>query len=451
MLARFRHIQRQGLSFYSTKSHVDICVVGAGIIGTAAVAAIAQSPYAEHIKIALIEGNQLSQDASINEGVYSNRVSSITPKSSKFLEDIRVWNQIRNERKTPYYNMNVWDAASDGRISFSGDNSDPIGHIVENRLIQSSLVEQILQLKGVEVYERQNVQKISIVDERPVLLLNSNAEISCDLLIGADGPMSKVREFAGIPSTGRNYTQTGLVATVSLNSTQNATAWQRFLPSGPIALLPLSEANSSIVWSLSGDLASRVQKTSPEVFVELVNAAFHNPLLDVQYLLSHLEADGSINVDVKDEAEWGRESTDGQSMQPPFVVGVTDKSRATFPLRLRHAESYISERVVLIGDAAHTVHPLAGQGLNLGLADAKSLSDCLNNGFRDGQDVGNPHLLEKYASERYMENAGVLFACDSLSRLFSNETEVLSLIRGFGFNILDQSQLVKSMIMKVTT
>lgn len=209
--------------------------------------------------------------------------------------------------------------------------------------------------------------------------------------MGADGPNSKVKSFAGIETSGFDYNQSGLVGTVTIEETDNKTAYQRFLQSGPIALLPLSCTKSSIVWSLSPKDAKKVAKLDPKRFTELLNAAFCNPNEDIQYLISQIDENGDSQVDFQDEVEWGQSRIPQPAIEtcPPRVLDVDKGSRACFPLKIRHVERYFGDRVVLIGDAAHTIHPLAGQGLNLGLADAKSLSFCLSKAIRDGQDVGN--------------------------------------------------------------
>jgi ubiquinone biosynthesis monooxygenase Coq6 len=203
--------------------------------------------------------------------------------------------------------------------------------------------------------------------------------------------MSKVREFGEIGSAGMDYNQHGLVATVEVEESDNNTAWQIFLPSGPVALLPLSRNRSSVVWSMNSQLLDRVSKMPNHFFVEFLNAAFHNPYQDVAYLFSQIQPNGEVSMEFEKEAAWGR-TRDSQGIHPPWVLDVVNDSRAGFPLRMRHADTYAVDRVALLGDAAHTIHPLAGQGLNLGLADSESLSRFISDAQRDGQDIGSTVL-----------------------------------------------------------
>jgi ubiquinone biosynthesis monooxygenase Coq6 len=250
-----------------------------------------------------------------------------------------------------------------------------------------------------------------------------------------------------------DYSQSGLVATVELEESENTTAWQRFLPLGPVALLPLSRTHSSIVWTLDSKLVGKVAKLPAEAFVELLNAAFHNPYQDVMYLLKQIDSDGNPMVDFGKECEWGR-TRELQNQHPPWVLDVQNNSRQAFPLRIRHARSYVGNRSVLIGyvqlirDAAHTIHPLAGQGLNLGLADSESLSRLMIQAIRDGEDLGHLHVLNRYESERYAPNAAMLLGCDGLNRLFSKEETVFMPLRSFGLNSLNRLDHMKQFIMK---
>ncbi|KAJ3332518.1 putative ubiquinone biosynthesis monooxygenase, partial [Kappamyces sp. JEL0680] len=200
------------------------------------------SPLAANTKITLIEAGRLFADTPVVQDVYSNRVSSLTPTSVQFLKDLGAWGLIDRERKWPYHTMHVWDAVADGAIDFK-KSSEPIAHVVENRLLQAALAKVAESLQSVEVFDKEKVESIESFDDRPVLTLASGIQITCDLLIGADGPNSKVREFAGIESVGLNYSQHGLVGTVLIEQCDNKAAWQRFLPSGPIALLPVSAAH----------------------------------------------------------------------------------------------------------------------------------------------------------------------------------------------------------------
>jgi ubiquinone biosynthesis monooxygenase Coq6 len=430
----------------ANSKHADIIIVGGGIVGSALACGIGMSSYAKNKSIVLIEAGDLLTPQQIIPNEYSNRVSSLTPKTLKFLKELQV--EIPIERKTTYTNMNVWDTTS-GSLQF-GDGSEPIATMVENRLLQAALADRINSLPNITLFNKTKVSSIEKV-EFPTITLESGVKYSCDLLVGADGPNSTVREISGIQTSGFDYDQMGMVGTVQIEESDNTTAYQRFLPSGPVALLPLSKTMSSIVWSLPKNIAVRVSKLESIKFAALLNCAFNNPVEDVKYLLSEINEDGTTEVDFEDERQWGlsRAPALPSTNTTPLVIDVVDKSRGCFPLKLRHAEKYSVDRIVLVGDAAHTVHPLAGQGLNLGLGDADSLSLCLSKAFRDGQDIGHLHSLEGYEFERYAENAGMLLACDFINRLFSNESEFLAFARDLGMNTLNSVGPLKKAIMHI--
>ncbi|KAH6569069.1 hypothetical protein BASA62_005107 [Batrachochytrium salamandrivorans] len=288
------------------------------------------------------------------------------------------------------------------------------------------------------------------------VVLGSGDRFSCQLLIGADGGNSKVREFAGIQSIGWDYDGHGLVATLEIQNDSNCndTAWQRFLPTGPIAILPLSSTKSSMVWSTTPAIAAKLLKLSDEDFVELVNAALHNPALDVEFALNQILPDGSVSseVDLKSEIEWGRlrgAAVGSGQGSPHRVVRVQPKSRAAFPLRLRNSTAYTGRRVALIGDAAHTIHPLAGQGLNLGLADAQALSKAIVDAAKHGGDLGSDVVCDVYARERFAKSLSMLGAVDGVSRVFGGMLP--SSLRGMGMNAINSSDLLKKAFMAMAS
>ncbi|KND03138.1 ubiquinone biosynthesis mono0xygenase COQ6 [Spizellomyces punctatus DAOM BR117] len=439
----------------------DVCIVGGGTVGTALACALASSPAASSLNVALVEAGDLYRPLNAQEGIYSNRVSSLTQGTVGLLQDLQVWERIEASRRWPYKKMQVWDAIGKGKIAFDaatiGANS--IAYIVENNHLQAALVERLQEAgNSVSVFNRAKVQSI-VTDEGksatgwPIVQLEDGRTIQSRLLVGADGANSKVRTFAGIDSIGWDYSQMGVVATLKLApGVENDTAWQRFLPTGPIALLPLNNGYSSLVWSITPTLASRVCSLPEAEFVELLNAACTSPSADIQYLCAHISPDGKPLVDFKEESTWGRqrEAAYDPSSQPipPQVVGVQAGSRAAFPLRLRNSEFYVKSRVALIGDAAHTVHPLAGQGLNLGLADVESLAQAITDGLQVGQDIGHIHLLEKYAQSRYVPNLAMMKAIDSIGRLFGTDLGPVAALRSFGLNLTNSLSPVKAQIMR---
>ncbi|KAI9087748.1 hypothetical protein DFS34DRAFT_586060 [Phlyctochytrium arcticum] len=396
----------------------DVCIVGGGTVGTALACALASTSAAADLRISLIEAGDLLRPANLEPNHFSNRVSSLTPGSIEFLKSVGVWDLIPLERKRPYTRMHVWDAVGEGSLTFDASTTSTIGDsiatIVENTVLQHALVQRLQQFAGngrITIHNRAKVRDITAEDglhaesfSWPILELEEGKTIQTRLLVGADGGNSRVRQFAGIESLGWDYQQMGLVATLKLDPSslpngKNDTAWQRFLPTGPVALLPLNEEYSSLVWSTTPTLAKHLCSLPPATFVEILNAATTSTWPDVQFLIAQT-MDPESTVDLKEERMWGLERNakfgDGEQsgLLPPTVAGVAEGSRAPFPLKLRNAEEYVRSRVALIGDAAHTVHPLAGQGLNLGIADAQALANTIKSGLEVGQDIGHIHLLE---------------------------------------------------------
>ncbi|CAG8775777.1 43348_t:CDS:2 [Gigaspora margarita] len=377
--------------------------------------------------------------------------------------DIGVWENINHERIRPYKDIQVWDGISDARIRFNSDerisinkNVEAIAWIIENNNIQHAILTKLAQYKdsNIDFLENTSVKRIMFDD---VNYENEQFDLSdwpslelSNGKIGADGINSVVRSFANIESLGWDYNARAVVATLQVEpQVENATAWQRFLPTGPIAMLPLNNRFSSMVWSTTPTLASKICTLPSNNFIHLVNAAFRLRIADLEYLYSQLE---NSDIEFAKEFEW-RQSIEkkpgiGNEISPPLVLDVQEKSRAEFPLKMRNAESYVKERIALIGDAAHTIHPLAGQGLNQGLADVQSLVKVIEHGVVTGQDLGNIQLLKNYSSDRYLSNLIMLGAVDKLHKLFGNDFAPIVFMRSLGLQVINNLEPVKSEIIK---
>ena len=323
--------------------------------------------------------------------------------------------------------------------------------------------------------------------------------------VGADGFNSPVRLYAGIPAFGWSYDAKGIVATIfhrprGAYEGPNTTAYQRFLPTGPIGFLPLSPTRSSLVWSTKPDLATALLACDSAVLASMINAAFRLPYISIKYLHRRILECHAAGIsitpeEIQREIHWREqshgidqnsahasaliESADqfgippiGSESFPPLVTELQPGSVASFPLRYNHAESYIGDnqgaRTVLVGDAAHTVHPLAGQGLNLGLADVECLARCIHTSLRSGGDIGEftIHLsisvstkinktlgsytaLLPYGQERYLANHTMMSAIDKLHKLYSNELEPIVWARSVGIEVLNELDSVKAAIMTI--
>ncbi|KAJ3336516.1 putative ubiquinone biosynthesis monooxygenase [Gonapodya sp. JEL0774] len=475
------------------ESLYDVVIVGGGVAGTALAAALSSKPSLAKSRVALIESADLYVKPESAHGRYSNRVSSFNPSSVDFFKTLGIWSHLESHSRTrAFTKMEVWDAIGNGRVSFSTPET-PIAHIIENNAVQAALVAMIDREGGnggatVEVFNRERVKdikrwetpkvlggaernegveqgQVDFLDqiEWPEVVLESGKRIKARLLIGADGAPSRVRSFAGVDFFGWDYDQRGLVATLKVDERdENVTAWQRFLPTGPVSLLPLAPGYSSMVWSTTPALASLLPKLPASVFTTLANAAFHNTVPDLEFLTSQAQrefgsptatATPSSTTDYAMEAEWGRSIVRpvvniGTYPTPPEILDVQEGSRAPFPLRLRHAGRYVTDRVALVGDAAHLVHPLAGLGLNMGLGDVQALADVLGEAAANGADLGSIHVVQTYASSRYLPNLVMLGVLDKFKWLFSNDVAPLAWLRSAGMDAFNAIEPVKLMAMR---
>lgn len=272
--------------------------------------------------------------------------------------------------------------------------------------------------------------------------------------IGADGPNSPVRHYSQIETYGHAYPTHAVVATLHHPPSPiypNNTAFQRFLPTGPLAFLPLSEEASTMVWSTRPHLAAALKKLSPEALTAMVNAGYSVPESTLSILHDHListpPADFTVDkINAIIQSQPALSASIDQTL-PPAVRSITPSSVASFPLRLSHADVYLGHRTALVGDAAHTIHPLAGQGLNMGLADVRSLANTLEQAKRTGMDLGTDLALRDYPKERYAENHLMLSATDHLHQIFGARNGIINWLRGTGLDVINEVGWVKKVFM----
>lgn len=396
--SRHESSRRRGPAF-------DVAVVGGGMVGAAAALALARAGFAT----VLIEA-RAPAPWSANDDV-DLRVVGLAPSSIALLHELGVWTSIRTSRASHYAHMHVWDAASGSAIHFDAadDDRDLLGYIVENNLVQWQLW-QALDAAGVRRLCPAKVSSYEVLEDRVQLSLNGaeTDAVSARLLVAADGAASPLRAMAGIETTGRDYAQRGVVAHVQTERPHEGTAWQRFLDTGPLALLPLADGRSSIVWSLPEDEAQRVLALDDETFF------------------------GELGV--ASDFRLGR------------ITGATP--RAAFPLRLQLAETYQAERFVLLGDAAHAVHPLAGQGVNLGLRDVAELRDTLVAARDAGSDIAAAHVLRRYARRRRSADTVDALGFDALARIYAWQSSPWVAARGLGVKLIDKLSPIKRRLAK---
>jgi len=377
---------------------LDVAVVGGGMVGAATALALARAGFST----ALLEAHAptpWSLDAEVDL-----RVVGLAPSSVALLDELGVWPSIHAARVGPYTHMHVWDAESGAAIDFdaASEGRDLLGYIVENNLVQWMLWQQ-LQAAGVRRLCPATVTGFEAREDRIQLQLAGGELLSAGLLVAADGASSPLRQLAGITTRGRDYAQRAVVAHLSTERPHQHTAWQRFLRSGPLALLPLADGRSSLVWSLPEVEAQRMLALDEQAFAE--------------------------EVGVASDFRLGR------------IIAVS--ARAAFPLRLRLAERYLAERMVLLGDAAHAVHPLAGQGVNLGLRDVVELRATLLAARTAGRDIGASHVLRRYARRRRSADTLDALGFDALARVYALQSPALVAVRGLGVHLLNTFEPLK--------
>ncbi|RMZ86371.1 hypothetical protein DV736_g6405, partial [Chaetothyriales sp. CBS 134916] len=472
----------------------DVVTIGGGPAGLAFLAALRSSSTTSHLKTVLIETQDLDKQRqwSLPPDQYSNRAISLTPASVNFLDSINAWHHVDQSRVQPYDEMQVYDAANDAAIQFDWTseahqyNARPrtVATMTEIANLTRGLLRRIDELGGQQsLLSNTKVSSIEngqddvegldlstwpVVNLSPTLPYTSSLrQITARLLVGADGFNSPVRAFANMASDGWDYNRHGVVATLKVepkeddyspysDAENHTTAFQRFLPSlgGPIAILPLPNNHASLVWSTTPATAAKLKSLPLQSLVYILNAALRLEQVDIQYLLSQpADKDASF---YEDELSWRLKHTPQPSITspPPKIHSVQEGSVASFPLRFRHAAALTSPRVALMGDAAHTMHPLAGQGLNLGIADAQSLAKCIEYNVEHGMDIGNYMALERYSCDRFGKGlvmAGGVDLLNSVYQLGGSGNGIVSALigkaRGLGMQAFDKLGL-KNLVMR---
>jgi 2-octaprenylphenol hydroxylase len=356
---------------------------------------------------------------SLRQPGFDSRVSAITPASQRFLHKLGVWQSLSELRISPYRDMQVWDADGTGAVHFAAEDVHApwLGHIVENRLLSavlSAALQQAPRLRLLLNDAVDSVQPAAGAGSSPLLTLKSGTPLQCKLLIGADGGNSVVRREAGFATREWSYEQQAVVCTVRTEKPHAATAWQRFMSSGPLAFLPLylpdavEQHYSSIVWSCDTAFAQELMALPDEMFATRLGQAFEHRL-------------GAIE---------------------------SVSTRHAFPLQQQHARDYVQPGLALVGDAAHTIHPLAGQGVNLGFADAECLAQVIQAAMQRGEDFASLQTLSRYQRQRKGENLGMMLGMEAFKRAFGSDELAIRWLRNTGLKIADGNRTLKQMLIK---
>lgn len=378
--------------------HVDIGIVGGGIVGLTLAAALKESS----LSVAIIDKHPLS--TALGEKPAA-RVSAINQANIAALQTLDAWAHLQKDRANAYVAMHVWDKDSFGDIHFSCEEmgSDALGVIVENQALINALAQSVESQANVQVFES-GIERVLSGPNQNMVMFDNNDALSCRLLVGADGANSFVRQQAGFPITFKDYEHTAIVANIKTALPHENVARQAFTPTGPLALLPMAEPNvCSIVWSQTPDAAAKLAAMSDSDFCNALTAA-----------------NGSI-------------------------LGTTalEAQRSAFPLTMRYAREWAKDGIALVGDAAHTIHPLAGQGANLGMQDALALAELLVQLSNEGSDIGLHKNLRPYERSRKTEAMKMIAAMDGFKLLFDGDDPLKKLIRGVGLAATDKVGAIK--------
>ena len=385
----------------------EVAIAGGGMVGLTLGLALARAG----IETVVID--QLPASAVV-DAKFDGRVSAIAHASCRMLKALGLWPHLESVAQ-PILDIMVSDGSLRGGASAAflhfdhrdiGD--EPLGNLIENRHYRMALQAMLDSTPGLKLLAPQRVFKAEPGVASTILTLGDGRQLEATLCIAAEGRNSPLREAAGIKTIGWSYAQTGIVATIAHEREHNGVAHELFLPSGPFAILPMTGKRSSIVWTERNDLAPAFLKMGDEAFAAEVAKRFGN--------------------------HWGWTRPEGP--------------RWSYPLSLHLALSYTAPRLALAGDTAHGIHPIAGQGLNLGLRDVAALAEVLVEAKRLGLDIGSSAVLARYQSWRRFDNVVLAASTDVLNRLFSNNFTPLTLARRFGLDLVDSVPPLKRLFMR---
>ncbi|WP_442114389.1 2-octaprenyl-3-methyl-6-methoxy-1,4-benzoquinol hydroxylase [Pseudomonas sp. NUPR-001] len=387
----------------------DLLIVGAGMVGSALALALQHSG----LEILLLDGSPLSVKSFDEQAPFEPRVSALSMASQRILERLGAWQGIERRRVSPYTDMRVWDGSGTGQIHFSAASvhAEVLGHIVENRVVQDGLLER-LHDSEVGLLANARLEQMRRSGDEWLLTLADGRTLRAPLVIAADGANSAVRRLTGCETREWDYLHHAIVTSVRCSAPHQATAWQRFTDEGPLAFLPLLRDGQqdwcSIVWSTTPEQAERLMQLDDAQFCAQLERDFEGRLGRV------LQADPRLCV----------------------------------PLRQRHAKRYVAEGLALIGDAAHTIHPLAGQGVNLGFLDAAVLAEELLRAYERGERLADERVLSRFERRRMPHNLALMAAMEGFERLFQADPLPLRWLRNSGLKWVEQLPEAKALFVR---
>ncbi|MBV1915827.1 MAG: FAD-dependent monooxygenase [Pseudomonadales bacterium] len=397
----------------------DLVIVGGGMVGSMLAALMAHS----RVRVAVIESTAPAPfDADSHPDL---RMSAFSPASQKLFRQVGAWSLIESMRLCPYAHMRVWEEPENLLVKklLSGHGNEThfradevkqsaLGHIIENRVAQLALHQVIEQAANIDLLMPEELSSLEYKNEQVGVRLKSGAELKANLVVGADGAMSQVRKLINIGVRSFDYNQHALMALLQIDGPQQDVTWQRFTPTGPQSFLPLPDINGqsygAAVWYHNPDEIQKLQQLPLDDFQDRLVETFPERLPMVQRVIA----------------------------------------KGSFPLTRRHAHTYTKPGFALVGDAAHTIHPLAGQGVNIGIQDVGVLAEKLLKAHDSGEALGSMKVLTQYQKKRMQENRKMICAMEFFYRTFSNDIAPASLVRTLGLGIADRTGPVKKQVIR---
>ncbi|OCR26491.1 2-octaprenyl-3-methyl-6-methoxy-1,4-benzoquinol hydroxylase [Pseudomonas syringae] len=390
------------------ETRADLLIVGAGMVGSALALALQGSG----LNIIVLDGGPLDVKPFDPQLAFEPRVSALSGASQRILQRLGAWDGIASRRASPYGEMQVWDGSGTGQIHFSASSvhAEVLGHIVENRVVQDALLDR-LHDSDIGLLANARLEQMRRSGDDWLLTLADGRLLRAPLVVAADGANSAVRRLTGTKTREWDYLHHAIVTSVRTADSHRKTAWQRFTDNGPLAFLPLEREGEhwcSIVWSVTPGEGERLMALDDETFCRELEQAFEGRLGPV------IRADPRLCV----------------------------------PLRQRHAKRYVAQGLALIGDAAHTIHPLAGQGVNLGFLDAAVLAEVLLHAAERGERLADVRVLSRFERRRMPHNLALMAAMEGFERLFQADPLPLRWLRNTGLKVVNQLPEAKAIFVR---
>ncbi|MGR9115034.1 MAG: FAD-dependent oxidoreductase [Gammaproteobacteria bacterium] len=384
------------------KLNFDVVIVGGGMVG----AAVACSLGASGMSVAVIE--QTPPQPFAPDQSHDLRVSALSIATRKILETVGAWSGIESRRLCPFRRMRVWETVGDTEFCSDDIGYTELGYIVENRITQLALLERAQDFDNIQMFCPMAIKRIDYDAGGSRVELTDGRVLSAKVLVAADGGQSRARQAAGLGVTSWDYKQHALVIYVETDYPQQDITWQRFVPSGPQAFLPLSGHYGSLVWYNSPDEVRRLKALPNEQLLQELTRSFPDCLGKIKAI----------------------------------------RGSASFPLKRQHAQDYVKQGVALVGDAAHMINPLAGQGVNIGMLDAAALAEVLIEAYREGLNIADLSVLKRYEQFRRHENLQMMTVMDMFYRIFSNKVFPIKFFRNLSLGLAERITPAKNKVMR---